>query len=322
MRECVEREVMLDVGRSGVQKRICARQGDSLVHRFNISLYHMGRRLSLENVVQARVIGERSDGSVVYGECARDGAKFVFTPGSGFFELGGAVVCRLVVRGGDGAELYSPIFVIEAESVAGFSGTEALERSEISKILSDAIAARDMSAQYADKAKEYATSTPILLSEIVFDDPSDGESAFGLDLSGSASVSVESPRILRVSFDAPLRRVIVTSRTPELGERVTGVNLEMRLNGGDTMCGVINGFHTYYAGYRFGAMSVDLLRPWDSFSCTANIETGSTFTKSCIIGINEKLAGVEKIDCITLTCTEKLESFPPFGTIKVYGEYA
>lgn len=43
MRGLISREIALDVKRSGVQARIPARQGDSLVYKFIISLYCGGK---------------------------------------------------------------------------------------------------------------------------------------------------------------------------------------------------------------------------------------------------------------------------------------
>ena len=62
MRGVISREIALDVKRSGVQARIPARQGDSLVYKFIISLYCGGQRLSPDDAAQARVIASLPDG--------------------------------------------------------------------------------------------------------------------------------------------------------------------------------------------------------------------------------------------------------------------
>ena len=322
MRGLISREIALDVKRSGVQARIPARQGDSLVYKFIISLYCGGQRLSPDDAAQARVIASLPDGQTVYSECTYEGRRFVFTPGSGFFAHSGTAICRLCLRAADGAELYSPAFAIENEGVAGFDGARSLEVSNLSAILRDALAARAECEAILEKVKAESAENPVHISTIVFGEPTEDGGAFSLDISGGADISVVSDLQLNAVFEAPLRRVIVASRTPTYPECITGVNLEMRLNGGDTVAGTISGFHSYFEGYRYGEMCVDTLRPWNSYSSSANTETSGMFTKNCMVRIYDRLAGVRQIRDLTLTCTGKVSAFPAAGKLDIFGIYA
>lgn len=319
MKNIIIRDIALDIKRTGVQVRVPARQGDSLVHKYIISLYCGGQRLSITDAAQARVIAALPDARCVYSDCTVECGRFVFTPGCEFHAAGGSVICRLCLRGVDGAELYSPAFAIENEPVESFSGTEALEESNLSQILRGAIEARDACLAAADIAARQ-NERPVLLSTVTLSDPtSDGE-AFSIDAPGTAEVTKISNGIIGVRFAAPLKRLIVTSRTPTLPERLTGINLEMRANGGEDVCGQITGFHSYLNGYRYGEMCVDTVCPWESFSSVANLEGAAhTFSRNAIVRIDEVLAGVRSITDITLTCAGKLTEFPPMGTFKIYG---
>lgn len=88
------------------------------------------------------------------------------------------------------------------------------------------------------------------------------------------------------------------------------------------MAGTISGFHSYFEGYRYGEMCVDTLRPWNSYSSSANTETSGMFTKNCMVRIYDRLAGVRQIRDLTLTCTGKVSAFPAAGKLDIFGIYA
>ncbi|MBR4881524.1 MAG: hypothetical protein IKU19_06290, partial [Clostridia bacterium] len=129
----IEKKIKLELGESGVQERITARQGDSLIHRISISLTSGGVPYRLTDVFAASVWAILPNGEAITAGCEIRDDKCVFVPGSGFFEAGGPVICRLVLMGDNGAELFSPAFSIDAEG-DGYGGMERAEAKEYSKI--------------------------------------------------------------------------------------------------------------------------------------------------------------------------------------------
>lgn len=134
MKESITKTVTLELNDSGIQARIPARQGDSLVYRVNVKLTLGGKRFSPEGVALAQVYAMLPDGSVVSSDCKghRDGG-YTFIPGTGFFRLGGPVLCRLVLRGDDGGEMYSSAFAFDTEICFG-SDMEPIPAEEYSRI--------------------------------------------------------------------------------------------------------------------------------------------------------------------------------------------
>jgi len=128
----IERSISLELKESGVQERIAVRQGDSLVHRIKISLTSGGKAYSLGGVLMAEVWALLPDGSTVTADCEVNGGTCIFVPGAGFFEAGGPVICRLILRGDDGAELFSPAFAFDTEGE--IFGREAVEAQDFSRI--------------------------------------------------------------------------------------------------------------------------------------------------------------------------------------------
>lgn len=133
----LKRRITLELNRFGVQKRIPVRQGDSLVHCVEINLTWNGRAFIPENVVLAQVYALLPNGKSVTADCKISQRNVEFVPTAELFELGGPVLCRLVLRGGDGGELYSPAFAFDAEErLVDRDGAVAARRySEMEELL-------------------------------------------------------------------------------------------------------------------------------------------------------------------------------------------
>lgn len=156
----LKRRITLELDRFGVQKRIPVRQGDSLVHRVVIDLTWDGRAFIPENVAWAQVYALLPNGRSVTVDCKMSRRSVEFVPTAELFELGGPVLCRLVLRGGDGGELYSPAFAFDAEeSLVDKGGAAAREYSKLEELL-----LRVLSACERCEATEAAVSAmlPIL----------------------------------------------------------------------------------------------------------------------------------------------------------------
>lgn len=134
MKGTVESDVTLELDRAGVQGRVTARQGDALVHRFRVRLNLHGHRYTPASATLAQLYGLRADGETVScdGMVLPDG-QVELIPGGGFFACGGPVICRLVLRGDDGGELYSPAFAIDAEPAFG-EGTDPVPAEQYSRM--------------------------------------------------------------------------------------------------------------------------------------------------------------------------------------------
>ncbi len=133
----IEKSITLELNDSGVQERMTVRQGDSLVHRIRIKLTSGGRAYTPSGVLMAEVWALLPDGSTVTADCEVSGGVCIFVPGAGFFEAGGPVICRLILRGEDGAELFSPAFAFDTEgdSFGGMRNAEARDYSRIGELL-------------------------------------------------------------------------------------------------------------------------------------------------------------------------------------------
>lgn len=133
----LKRRITLELDRFGVQKRIPVRQGDSLVHRVVIDLTWEGRAFIPENVAWAQVYALLPNGRSVTVDCKMSRRSIEFVPTAELFELGGPVLCRLVLRGGDGGELYSPTFAFDAEEglVDKSGAAAAREYSKLEELL-------------------------------------------------------------------------------------------------------------------------------------------------------------------------------------------
>ena len=128
----IEKKITLDLGECGVQNRILVRQGDSLVYRVTVTITKNGRPFFPDDVILAQVRAELPSGKTVVADCGIEGGKCTFIPGAGFFCHGGPVLCRLVLRGADGGELYSPTFAFDAETT--FSTENATDAESYSRI--------------------------------------------------------------------------------------------------------------------------------------------------------------------------------------------
>ena len=117
MTDCghITHKFVLDVDEVGIRARIPLRRGDSMVHKISVRLTRGGITLRLPGMIWARAEATRPDGSTVFEDCAFDGIRYTFTVPSGFTCMSGATLCRIVLRGGEGEELYSPAFALDAE---------------------------------------------------------------------------------------------------------------------------------------------------------------------------------------------------------------
>lgn len=132
----IEKKITLDLDRTGVQVRIPVRQGDSLVYRITLSLERGGREFFPDGVIMAELRAILPNGSSVSTDCEIADGRCHVTPGAGFFCVGGPVLCRLILRGEDGAELYSPAFAFDAETTFALDDTaEADVYSRIAELL-------------------------------------------------------------------------------------------------------------------------------------------------------------------------------------------
>lgn len=118
MRGVTEHKVTLDLSRGGIVCRIRVRRGDSFVHRVRVRLKNGGSLTLPPWLVFARAEATLPTGESVYCDCTVEGDELCFTPGYGFFAVGGGILCRIVLRGGGGEELYSPAILFEAEETA------------------------------------------------------------------------------------------------------------------------------------------------------------------------------------------------------------
>ena len=134
MKGTIESDVTLELDRAGVQGRVTARQGDALVHKFRVRLNLHGHRYTPASATLAQLYGLRADGESVScdGMILPDG-QVELIPGGGFFACGGPVICRLVLRGDDGGELYSPAFAIDAEPAFG-EGADPVPAEQYSRM--------------------------------------------------------------------------------------------------------------------------------------------------------------------------------------------
>lgn len=174
----LEKKITLDLDRSGVQARFYARQGDSLVHRINVSLTCGGKPCRPCGIALADVYGLLPDGTVVHTDGEITDGGICFTPGSGFFAKGGPVICRLALRGDDGGELYSPAFAIDAEScfAADSDSVPAKEYSKLEEILLRVLDAKSTCEAIAEDFRDGKYTVPLSNSAPL----SDGEGSCGI----------------------------------------------------------------------------------------------------------------------------------------------
>lgn len=159
----LEKKITLDLDRLGVQERICARQGDSLVHRVLINITSGGKPYKLSGVVYARVCGLLPDGSAVTAEADITDNTVSFVPGTSFFAKGGSVICRLILHGDDGSELCCPAFAIDADpSFAAVCDAVPDEKySKLEKLLMSVLEAKSICETIAEEICNGDYSTPL-----------------------------------------------------------------------------------------------------------------------------------------------------------------
>lgn len=164
MRGTLENRISLDLETAGIQHRLSARQGDSLIRKIVVGLTLGGKKYVPSGVQLAQFYALLADGSTVSadGVIRPDGAV-EFVPGSGFFALGGPIIVRLVLRDGDGAELYSPAFAIDAEYcfAAGAPAAPAEEYSRIEELLLRTLEAQKNCEATAEEIRNGDYSTPL-----------------------------------------------------------------------------------------------------------------------------------------------------------------
>lgn len=176
-----EHKITLELNRSGVQERIPVRQGDSLVHAVTVSLTDNGRAFSPAGAEWAQVVGLLPDGEAVTGDAKIGDKSCSFIPGSGFFAFGGPVLCRLILRGADGAELCSPAFAFDVErAFAGaVSAVPAEQYSRMAELLREML---EIQQKCEDTAvdSDYLSRTktaPAGEDSFLIHDPADGRLA-------------------------------------------------------------------------------------------------------------------------------------------------
>lgn len=139
----IERRLTLELNSTGVQARLPSRQGEALVYRIVISFSWNGHQYFPKDAVWAEVRATLPDGRVISSDCIiEDGRRCVFIPGAEFFECGGAVLCRAILRGEDGGELCAPVFAIDAEPSNALSDgvTDAERYSRLGELISEVMA--------------------------------------------------------------------------------------------------------------------------------------------------------------------------------------
>lgn len=150
----IERKITLELCGTGVQTRVRARQGDSLVHKIIVNFTRYGRACFPADTVMAEVRGVLPNGKIISADAVIDnGERCAFTPGTAFFECGGSVICNLILRGSDGGELCAPAFAIDVEpsSAAADEVSEGETYSRIAELLSEVLAEKSNLGEKLDE---------------------------------------------------------------------------------------------------------------------------------------------------------------------------
>ncbi len=165
----IERKLILELNSVGVQARLPARQGESLIYRIAIAFTWNGRDYFPDGAVWAEVRATLPDGRVISSDCAiENGRRCIFIPGADFFGCGGTVLCRIILRGDDGGELCAPVFAIDAEPSNAFAenAAEAETYSRLAELLCQVMAEkRSLGAEVDEKIAELVLEVDSKLSE-------------------------------------------------------------------------------------------------------------------------------------------------------------
>ena len=321
-----DRKITLELNRSGIQARIPVRQGDSLVYRVAVNLTSGGKSVFPKGVAWAQVCALLPDGERVSADCdIEPGGIFTFIPGAGFFKNGGPVLCRLVLRGDDGGELYSPMFAFDAENCFDASGATvpADEYSRMEAMLLQMLEAQRICQESAAEAKIYAPQRLQKLCYISVGNVDYTIPEISVSSVGECGVSVTSPKELMVSFPRPLKRLALMSAhlgAPS-GVVTSTIALDIYVNGMDTRTTSISSAVSA-AGDRFGTLYLDMVDLFRSYTGQAAAQGNPSHARHSINYIEDILSDVTSIDCIRLLLRGNISCFISGGMFKIYGQYA
>lgn len=111
MQEVVDK-IRLDLNKSRIRTSISICKGDTLCRSIYITLLNSGAVYEIPFNAIATLLAKKPDGRTVYNDCVIQDNEICYTVKNQLIAAAGDVVCQIKITSDNGAELYTPEFII------------------------------------------------------------------------------------------------------------------------------------------------------------------------------------------------------------------